>query len=189
MMSRPDADARSAIPLLAVPHRFYTRRFDTVSAGRKGFMKDKTSSTSRPKTLDAGLLVLRMGAAFSLFALFGLPKVKAAIALSIHHEPWPFIEFLRQLGFPLPSVAAFVQTINESLGAVFVLVGFFGRIAATFLAVGFAVATYCSARIHQPSVFMAACYCLMFTVLALTGPGRISIDDMRSEMLGESTKA
>ncbi|HLH08272.1 MAG TPA: DoxX family protein [Terriglobales bacterium] len=146
------------------------------------------TSVSRPSTLDAGLLILRIGAGFSLFALFGLAKVKAAIALTVHHQPWLFIEFLRRLGFPLPMVAAFVQTINESLGGLFVLIGFYTRIAAAFLTVGFAVATYCSARIHEPSVFIAACYCLMFLVLSLTGPGTISMDGMRASVLASSAK-
>jgi len=148
----------------------------------------QTGSVSRPETLDAGLLMLRIGAGFSLFALFGLAKVKSAFAFSVHHQPWIFIEFLRRLGFPLPAVAAFVQTLNESLGALFVLIGFYTRVAAAFLAVGFAIATYCSARIAEPSVFMAACYCLMFLVLSLTGPGRYSIDNLRAVAIATPTK-
>jgi putative oxidoreductase len=143
-------------------------------------MDTQTKSVSRPATLDAGLLMLRIGAGFSLFALFGLAKVKSAFAFSVHHQPWIFIEFLLRLGFPLPMVAALVETLNESLCALFVLIGFYTRLAAAFLAVGFAVATYCSARIAEPSVFMAACYCLMFIVLSLTGPGKFSIDHMRT---------
>lgn len=149
----------------------------------------QTNSVSRPATLDAGLLVLRIGAAFSLFALFGLPKVKSAFAFTVHHQPWMFIEYLRRFGFPLPTVAAFVQTLNESLCAVFVLIGFYGRIAAAFLAVGFAVATYCSARIGQPTVFMAACYCLMFLALSLTSPGKYSIDNLRAIAVSSTAKA
>lgn len=152
-------------------------------------MESNTNSVSRPATLDAGLLVLRIGAGFSLFALFGLPKVKSAFAFSVHHQPWIFIEFLRRLGFPLPTVAAFLQTLNESLGALFVLIGFYTRVAAAFLAVGFAVATYCSARIAEPSVFMAACYCLMFLVLSLTGPGKYSIDNLRAIAISTPAKA
>jgi putative oxidoreductase len=152
-------------------------------------MESNTNSVSRPATLDAGLLVLRIGAGFSLFALFGLPKVKSAFAFSVHHQPWIFIEFLRRLGFPLPTVAAFLQTLNESLGALFVLIGFYTRVAAAFLAVGFAVATYCSARIAEPSVFMAACYCHMFLVLSLTGPGKYSIDNLRAIAISTPAKA
>ena len=92
----------------------------------------QTKSVSRPETLDAGLLMLRIGAGFSLFALFGLAKVKSAFAFSVHHQPWIFIEFLRRLGFPLPTVAAFVQTLNESLGALFVLIGFYTRAPPPF---------------------------------------------------------
>lgn len=151
-------------------------------------MDTQTNSVSRPDTLDAGLLVLRIGAGFSLFALFGLSKVKSAFAFTVHHQPWIFIEFLRRLGFPLPTLAAFVQTLNEALGGLLVLIGFYSRIAAAFLAIGFAVATYCSAKIQEPSVFMAACYCLMFFALALTGAGRYSIDALREAGLTKPGK-
>jgi len=152
-------------------------------------MEIKAKAISRPETLDAGLLMLRIGAGFSLFALFGLAKVKSAWAFSVHHEPWIFIEFLRRLGFPLPTVAAFVQTLNESVGALFVLIGFYTRVAAAVLGIAFVVATYCSAKIAQPSVFMAACYCLMFVVLSLTGPGKYSIAHMRTIAISASPKA
>jgi putative oxidoreductase len=181
--------APGAIPLLAVPDRFYTTAPLQFCGLGKSAMDTQTKSVSRPETLDAGLLMLRIGAGFSLFALFGLAKVKSAFAFTVHHQPWIFIEFLRRLGFPFPTVAAFVQTLNESLGALFVLIGFYTRVAAAFLAVGFAVATYCSARIAEPSVFMAACYCLMFLVLSLTGPGKISIDDLRASALAIRAKA
>ncbi len=148
----------------------------------------QTKSVSRPETLDAGLLMLRIGAGFSLFALFGLAKVKSAFAFSVHHQPWIFIEFLRRLGFPLPTVAAFVQTLNESLGALFVLIGFYTRVAAAFLTVAFVIATYCSAKIAAPSLFMAASYCLMFLVLSLTGPGNYSIAHLRATALATSAK-
>lgn len=151
-------------------------------------MEIKNADVSRPETLDAGLLMLRIGAGFSLFALFGLAKVKSAWAFSVHHQPWIFIEFLRRLGFPLPTVAAFVQTLNESVCALLVLIGFYTRAAAALLAIAFAIATYSSARIAEPSVFMAACYCLMFVVLSLTGPGKYSIAHMRASALA-STRA
>ncbi len=185
-----DGVAPGAIPLLAVPYRFYTTAPLQFCEARKSAMDNanQTKTVSRPETLDAGLLMLRIGAGFSLFALFGLAKVKSAFAFSVHHQPWIFIEFLRRLGFPLPTVAAFVQTLNESLGGLFVLIGFYTRVAAAFLAVGFAIATYCSARIAEPSVFMAACYCLMFLVLSLTGPGEYSIDNLRAVAIATPTK-
>jgi uncharacterized membrane protein YphA (DoxX/SURF4 family) len=152
-------------------------------------MEIKTTDVSRPETLDTGLIMLRIGAGFSLFALFGLAKVKSAWAFSLHHQPWIFIEFLRRLGFPLPTVAAFVQTLNESVCALLVLIGFYTRAAAALLAIGFAVATYCSARIAEPSVFIAACYCLIFLALSLTGPGKYSISYMRASAVSTPTKA
>ncbi len=48
------------------------------------------------------------------------------------------------------------------------------------LALGFAVATYCSVRVHESSWVLASGYCLMFATLVLTGPGKFSIDHLRA---------
>jgi len=127
------------------------------------------------KNTDIGLLALRLGAGLSLFLLFGIPKVADAIAyLQTGH--WQFVDFNRRYGLPLPILVAFVQTLNESVASLFVAAGLFTRYAGTALFIGFAVATTCSLIAEEPAWVTAGHFALMFGVLALTGPGRYSID-------------
>jgi len=130
-----------------------------------------------PKT-DAGLLVLRIATGLSLFFLFGLPKVKDASGY-LHSGVWPFVDFNRKVGLPLPVVVAFLQTLNESLGALLVVCGFFAQWASLSLTLGFAVATACSLKLGEASWFLAAYYTIIFATLTLTGPGRYSLDGLK----------
>jgi uncharacterized membrane protein YphA (DoxX/SURF4 family) len=52
------------------------------------------------------------------------------------------------------------------------------RLSAGCLALGFAVATYCSLKVGEQSWLMAAYFCLMFLTLLLAGPGRFSVDQI-----------
>jgi uncharacterized membrane protein YphA (DoxX/SURF4 family) len=128
---------------------------------------------------DAGVAVLRVGAGLSLFILFGLPKVKDAVAFTLAHRPWPFVDFNRRIGLPFPLFVAWLQTLNESVCALAVACGALTRWAAGCLAVGFAVAAVCSLKMQEQAWLTAACLSLIFTTLAMTGAGRFSIDHMR----------
>jgi len=130
-----------------------------------------------PKT-DVGLLFLRIAAGLSLFFLFGLSKVKDASGY-LHTGVWPFVDFNRKVGLPLPLVVAFLQTLNESLGALLVVCGFFSQWASLSLTLGFAVATACSLKVGEASWFLAAYYTIIFATLTLTGPGRYSFDELK----------
>jgi len=130
-----------------------------------------------PKT-DTGLLFLRIAVGLSLFFLFGVSKVKDASGY-LHTGVWPFVEFNRKVGLPLPIVVAFLQTLNESLGALLVVCGFFSQWASLSLALGFAVATACSLKVGEASWFLAAYYTIIFLALTLTGPGRYSFDGLK----------
>src|SRR5262249_2123982 len=127
------------------------------------------------KTTNLGLLALRLGAGLSLFLLFGLPKLHDAMAyLQTGH--WQFVDFNRRYGLPFPTFVAFVQTLNESVASLFVVAGLFTRFAGAALFIGFTVATTCSLIADEPAWVTAGHFALMFGVLALTGPGRYSID-------------
>lgn len=128
----------------------------------------------KPRT-DIGLLILRLAAGLSLFLVFGLPKLKDANSF-LHTGHWGFVDFNRKLGLPLPLLVAFLQTVNESLGALLLVCGFQTQLAATSLAIGFAVATACSWKVQEVSWILAACYCVIFAALAFTGGGRYSFD-------------
>lgn len=58
------------------------------------------------RSLDVGLLVLRIGAGLSSCWFFGVDKVKAA-ALFPSTEHWPLVDFNRRMGIPAPVLAAY----------------------------------------------------------------------------------
>ena len=130
-----------------------------------------------PKT-DAGLLFLRIATGLSLFFLFGISKVKDASGY-LHTGVWPFVDFNRKVGLPLPVVVAFLQMLNESFGALLVVCGFLTQWASLSLALGFAVATACSVKVGEASWFLAAYFTIIFATLTLTGPGRYSFDGLK----------
>jgi putative oxidoreductase len=127
--------------------------------------------------IDAGLLLLRLGAGLSLLVFFGLPKLRDAGAF-LRTGQWMFVDFNRRVGLPLPVFVAFLQTLNESLGAFLVAGGLVTRYAAFSVGFGFAVAAYCSIKMSEPAWMLAAYYSLMFLTLALTGAGRFSLDHL-----------
>jgi uncharacterized membrane protein YphA (DoxX/SURF4 family) len=131
---------------------------------------------SRPAA-DIGLLLLRIIAGISLLLLFGIPKIEAAVHFRHTAEQWPFVAFNRRVRLPRPVMVAYLQTLNESLGALLVAIGLLCRTAGGTLAIAFAVATFCSVRVHESSWVLAAAYGLVFAALVFTGPGEFSIDN------------
>jgi putative oxidoreductase len=89
---------------------------------------------------------------------------------------WAFVDFNHRVGLPLPVLVAYLQSLNESVGALLVASGLFTRYAAGCLSGAFVVAAYCSFKIGEETWLMAAHFALMFAALMLTGPGRLSID-------------
>ena len=143
-------------------------------------MTDRTE----PK-VDAGVLLLRLGAGLSMALLFGIPKLKDAWLYVHAGHSWPFIDFNRRLGVPMPVLVAYVQSINESIGALLVACGLLTRWAAALLFIGFAAATGYSFKAHE-SVLLPGLYCLMFATIALTGPGKLSLDRLLSGRTAKS---
>lgn len=129
----------------------------------------------RDHGIDAGLLILRVGAGLSLLLLFGWPKLQAGWSF-LYTGQWQFVDFNRKMGLPAPVLVAYLQTLNESVGALLLASGFLTRYAGAALAVGFAAATVCSLKAGEPAWLTAAYFCMNFTALLLTGPGRFSID-------------
>jgi uncharacterized membrane protein YphA (DoxX/SURF4 family) len=127
--------------------------------------------------IDAGLLVLRVGAGLSLLLLFGLQKLHDGW-IFLHTGQWSFVDFNRKMGLPAPVLAASLQTVNESVGAFLLACGYLTRFAAASLVFGFAVATYCSRKAAEPAWMMAGYFCIMFTTLLLAGPGKFSVDTL-----------
>jgi uncharacterized membrane protein YphA (DoxX/SURF4 family) len=126
-------------------------------------------------SLHAGLVILMLGAGLSLLMLFGAEKVRDAL-LYWATGHWSFIDFNRRMGVPAPVLAAYLQTVNESLAALLVSIGLFTRYAAVCVAAGFVAAVYFSRRAGEDAWITAALYAVMFGALAFTRGGRWSMD-------------
>jgi len=134
-----------------------------------------------PRTqTDYGLLVLR-GSAALLLIVYGWKKFTWLFPLISGRVPWSSWGFAAQIGkmgFPLPILLAVFVVLCESVGALFIALGLFTRVSAALTAISMAGALYFSLRVGEASWQLAALYFLSFITLALTGPGKFSIDQL-----------
>jgi putative oxidoreductase len=127
------------------------------------FLKPSTRGS-----VDAGLLLLRLGFGLTLALGHGLNK---ALALG------KFIKSVTRHGFPLPELMGPLAMLSELVGGSLLALGLFTRPAA-----GFVIATMLGAAFvaHGGDPFSkkesALAYALVALVLAVTGPGRYSFD-------------
>lgn len=127
---------------------------------------------------DYGLLVLR-GSAALLLIVYGWKKFMWLFPLISGRagwSSWGFAAQIGKMGFPLPILLAVFVVLCESVGALFIALGFFTRGSAALTALSMGGALYFSLRIGEASWQLAALYVLSFVTLALTGPGRFSVD-------------
>jgi putative oxidoreductase len=129
--------------------------------------------------IDTGLLVLR-AAGFLLAFTFGIQKIGWYVTAFHAGKPLSSIgltPLIAHVGFPLPVILALWITLNESIGAFFIGVGFFTRLAAASVGLGMIGALYTSVRLGEDWL-RAALYLIIFIGLTFTGPGRFSIDHL-----------
>jgi len=134
---------------------------------------------------DIGLLVLR-AAGLMLAVTFGRQKVIGYLQLIRAGRPLAssgLAPLIRAMGLPLPGLLGVCAVLNESVGASLIALGFLTRPAAAIVALGMAVAFYVSVRLEEDA-FRAALYLIIFATLAITGPGRFSIDYLRKRRNG-----
>lgn len=132
---------------------------------------------SSGRHLDAALLLLRSAGLF-LALTFGRQKVFSLWDQLFSGQSlggWDLTQFLRHFHFPAPSLFSVLATLNESLVALFITAGFFTRISSLVAAAGMGVAFCISLKLGEEPL-RALLYLAIFAAIALTGPGRFSID-------------
>ena len=126
---------------------------------------------------DIGLLLLR-GAALFLALTFGRQKFLGYIELirsGASLSTSGLAPLIRAMSLPAPALLSVCAVLNESLGALCIAAGVLTRPAALVGAFGMAVAMYVSLRLGEEPL-RAALYLIAFLTLAISGPGRFSID-------------
>jgi putative oxidoreductase len=136
---------------------------------------------------DYGLLILR-GSAALLLTVFGWKKfiwLFPLISGRVAWSSWGFAAQIGKMGFPLPILLAIFVVLCESVGALLIALGLFTRVSAALTALSMAGALYFSLRVGEASWHLATVYFLSFVTLALTGPGKVSIDHLRNRNRGD----
>lgn len=152
-----------------------SRQFPTVMNKAISFLQ----LNFLPRSVDAGLLVLRLGLGLSLFWLHGLGKAMK------------FSELLQKFPDPLGighPASATLAVFAETICALLLALGLFTRFAALNIAVTMAVAfslVHKFALSGEYSGELAYLYLLASVPLFIAGPGRFSLD----AMLNRSTTA
>lgn len=117
---------------------------------------------------DAGVAILRMVAMLLLIAFHGLGKVPPSAEL---------IGWIGGMGFPAPTLFAWLAAFAEAGAAALVLVGLLARPAALYIVVHFTIVVLVA---HAGDPLADRELPILFGTialgLALTGPGRYSVD-------------
>lgn len=125
--------------------------------------------------LNSGLLVLRIGIGI-IFIIHGLPKLMGG------SEVWSQLgSTMSLIGISFaPALWGFLAAAAETLGGVFILLGFLHRFSALALVFTMLIAILMHTSSGDPfAIYSNALKALViFVALAITGPGRYSVDYM-----------
>ncbi|QHV99624.1 DoxX family protein [Spirosoma endbachense] len=121
-----------------------------------------------------GPLILRLAFGFQLI------KVSYPYAFSPDKKMPEFMSYLTSLGFPFPTIGAYLSVYTELIGGILLLLGLWTRWASTLLIINFSIAVgMAHLAINDtyqntfPSVnLLAVCIFLLFN-----GPGKPSLDE------------
>src|SRR6266566_4962706 len=95
----------------------------------------KKSISVEPNGVAAnfGHLFLRVSAGIMIFYIHGLHKLEGWIAYLQHGTPWELAKEVAGMHFPAPFASAIAATLVQFICSLFIVVGLFTRINATFL--------------------------------------------------------
>jgi len=121
-----------------------------------------------PAPADGGLLILRVATGFLLAFLHGMNKIPPSEG---------FIGMTAGMGFPVPVFFAWMAGITEFFGSILLAIGLLTRPVAALMVVHFLVVVFMA---HAGDTLADRELAILFGVialaLALTGPGRYSVD-------------
>ena len=133
-----------------------------------------------PLTTDLGLLVIRLWFGVVMAVEHGISKF-GKIEM--------FAGGLASNGVPAPELMAWLAALTETLGGLFIALGFLTRPAALGLVVTMCVAAFVE---HANDPFQKMEFALLygfgFLGLALSGPGRLSLDHLIGKKLLSANK-
>ncbi len=120
--------------------------------------------------VNFGLLILRLFSGLSFAIVHGLPKIPPSEG---------FIDGVSNLGFPIPTLFAWLAALSEFLGGFLITLGLATRPAALFAGVTIGVAAFLR---HGDDPFSvkekALLYFFIFLFLFITGSGKYSFDKL-----------
>lgn len=144
------------------------------------------TSLSRWYANDLNIAIIRVGMALVILnhslARFGIgPRVGDRVI-----TVGTFGGFLGQMGIPAPGVMAWVVTLVEVVGSLFLLLGVLVRVSSALIAVDMFMANY---LVHWPAGWAEQAWQIELTVLLIllslslivSGPGKLSVDRMLFE--------
>ena len=124
---------------------------------------------------DIAATALRLGSAAMLLYFHGWKKLLGCFNYIIKAEPWPCIDTVANLGFPIPGFFAVMGALAESAGALMLLLGLYTRWVAPVIAFMMLVAVY--RHVTSDMRFeMAVLYFLVALLFAFAGGGKWSVD-------------
>lgn len=124
---------------------------------------------------DTVLFLLRFVPAILLLVFHGWGKLQAATAYVLQAHGWEFVGAVASLGLPMPGFFAVCSALAESVGALFLALGFFTRYAAAVVAMNMLVAIYRHVS-TQTAFDFPALYLLLAAIFVVIPPGRFSLD-------------
>jgi len=146
--------------------------------------------------LNAGLLLLRVGSGIALVS-HGYPKLFGGEGKQAHpllnkvygknfqpaverSGPAAFARGLEQMGVPMPELAAYASGVAEFGGGLALALGFLTRLAAPMVLFNMLTAIrkahWANGFSGQGGFEMPSLFAIIAATIALTGPGRYSLD-------------